>query len=150
MAVEYVPFFYPSTVEYGYTDLENLQWVIGGVGDDDSFNRSVVQGCHAVVVDVGYRLAPEHRFPTPVIDSWEAYTWLAENAANMGIDPNKMAVGGFSAGGHIAAVISQLARDTEFLYKPCFQLLVIPVTDATALGLDLEVASGRLLNSPEF
>lgn len=123
------------------------QWVIGDVRDDDAFNRSVARETQSVVIDVGYRLSPEHRFPIPVFDSWQAYQYIATHAWEFGIDPNRLAVGGFSAGGHLAAVISQLARDQEFQYKPCFQLLVIPVCDATVLTPDVQLADSK---SPFF
>ena len=118
-------------------------WVIGDVGDDDAFLRSVVRDVRCVAVDVGYRMAPEHKFPTGVNDSWEAYQYVANNAKKLSVDPKRLAVGGFSAGGHLSAVISQLARDTQFQYPPCFQLLVIPVCDATVLDEDCELKKGR-------
>lgn len=101
-------------------------------------------GC--IVVDVGYRLAPEYRYPTPILDSWQAYEYVAKNAQSLGIDSAKLAVGGFSAGGHIAAVVSQLARDKKVATRPCFQLLVIPVCDATALDTNLKVVKGDCLS----
>lgn len=113
--------------------------MVGDLGDDDSFLRTVCQECNAIVVDVGYRLAPEYKYPIPVTDCWDAFKWTAQNAEKLGIDKNRIAVGGFSAGGHIAAVISQLARDENVEVKPCFQLLVIPVCDASALDTSLNV-----------
>lgn len=100
--------------------------------------------CQALVIDVGYRLSPEHRYPVPVRDSWEAYKYIASNAASLGADPKRLAVGGFSAGGHLAAVISQKARDSKFEHRPCFQLLVIPVCDAGVLTPDVQLREGEL------
>lgn len=118
-----------------------MEWVIGNVGDDDAFNRTVCLECSAIVIDVGYRLAPEHKYPIPVSDSWEAYQHIVKHPQQFSVDPAKVAVGGFSAGGHIAAVISQQARD-QGVQPPCFQLLVIPVCDANALNSNLDVAEG--------
>lgn len=95
------------------------------------------------MIDVGYRLAPEHKYPIPVQDSLQAYQYITKHARELNIDPHRIAVGGFSAGGHIAAVISQQARDRSFSYPPCFQLLVIPVCDATVLTSDIQLADGR-------
>lgn len=125
-----------------YFNVHGGGWVIGDLGDDDAFLRTVCQECNAIVIDVGYRLSPEYKFPIPITDCWDAFRWTAQNARQIGIDSLRIAVGGFSAGGHISAVICQLARDQNFPVKPCFQLLVIPVCDATALDTDLNVRKG--------
>jgi acetyl esterase len=77
---------------------------------------------------VGYRLAPEHPFPAAVQDAWLSTRWLEEHAEELGIDSRRIAVGGDSAGGNLAAVVAQLARAAG---KPRLvsQLLVYPVTD---------------------
>jgi len=85
------------------------------------------------VVSVGYRLAPEHPFPTPLEDCVAAYTWLLDHAAELAIDPGRIAVGGSSAGGNLAAALCLAARDRG-LPLPCFQLLDVP-------GLDLTLGS---------
>lgn len=126
-----------------YFNVHGGGWVIGDLGDDESFIRTVCQECNAIVIDVGYRLAPEYKFPIPVTDCWDAFKWAAQSAAQLGIDKTRIAVGGFSAGGHISALICQLARDQNFEIKPCFQLLVIPVCDATALDTSLNVRQGE-------
>jgi acetyl esterase len=83
-------------------------------------------GC--AVVSVGYRLAPESRFPAAVEDAYSSLLWVAGNPSALGIDPERIAVGGDSAGGNIAAVLSLMSRDRE---GPAirFQLLIYPVTD---------------------
>ncbi len=83
-------------------------------------------GC--VVATVEYRLAPEYRFPTAVNDCYEALSWLAANAGRLGIDPDRIAVGGESAGGNLAAAVALMARDRGGP-KVALQLLEVPVTD---------------------
>jgi acetyl esterase len=78
------------------------------------------------VVALDYRLAPEHRFPTAVDDAWAALQWLAAHAAGLGLDPTRLAVGGDSAGGTLAAVAAILARDHAL--PLALQLLITPGT----------------------
>jgi acetyl esterase/lipase len=120
-------------------------WVIGALDDDASFIQKVVADCHCIGIDIDYRLAPEYKYPIPITDCRDVFKHLSQDsiAQELGIDRSKMAVGGFSAGGHISALISQMARDQEWEYKPCFQLLVIPVCDASALGTDLQPRKGE-------
>ena len=85
-------------------------------------------GAHVLAVD--YRLAPEHPFPAAVQDACAAFTWAQENAAALGADPCRIAVGGDSAGGNLAAVVSQLAA-REGGPAPVLALLIYPATDFT-------------------
>lgn len=123
-----------------YINVHGGGWVIGALDDDASFIQKVVADTHCIGIDVDYRLAPEYKYPIPITDCRDAFKHLSQTsvAEKLGIDRSKMAVGGFSAGGHISALISQMARDEKWEYKPCFQLLVIPVCDASALGTDLQ------------
>jgi acetyl esterase len=104
-------------------------WVIGGIGTHDASCRQLAHDAGCVVVSVDYRLAPESRFPAAAEDSYTATQWVASNAAELGLDPNRIAVGGDSAGGNLAAVTTLMARDRN---GPaiCFQLLIYPVTEA--------------------
>ena len=82
-----------------------------------------------IVVSVEYRLAPETRFPGGLEDCYAATTWVAEHGAELGGDPSRLAVGGESAGGNLAAAVALLARERGGP-KIGFQLLIYPVTDS--------------------
>ncbi|ODQ92091.1 lipase [Mycolicibacterium flavescens] len=102
-------------------------WVVGDLDSYDGIARRHALGADAVVVSLSYRLAPEHPFPAAVDDVWAATRWVAEHAADLGADPDRVAVAGDSAGGNLAAVVTQLARDAG---GPAlaFQLLWYPST----------------------
>jgi acetyl esterase len=104
-------------------------WVIGTLDSYDATCRELAQGADCVVVSVDYRLAPEHRYPAAPEDCYAALKWVTANAASLGVDARRLAVGGDSAGGNLSAVVSQMARDKG---GPAirFQLLIYPVTDA--------------------
>ncbi len=103
-------------------------WVVGNLDTADGNARHVAAGAGCVVVSVGYRLAPEDKFPAAADDSYAATRWVAENAASIGVDPARIAVGGDSAGGNLAAVVSLMARDRGG--PPLvFQLMVYPATE---------------------
>lgn len=68
-------------------------WVIGGIDDDKAFLLDLVEKTGCIVVDVGYRCAPEYKFPTGTMDCWEAYKWVVENADKLAIDFSRIAVG---------------------------------------------------------
>ncbi|WP_213952752.1 alpha/beta hydrolase [Variovorax sp. dw_954] len=103
-------------------------WVIGDLDTHDVLCRELCNGSGCAVIAVDYRLAPEHRFPAAVHDSWAATRWIRQEAASLGIDANRLAVGGDSAGGNLAAVMSIMARDAGDL-PIAFQLLIYPGTD---------------------
>ena len=103
-------------------------WVLGNEGTDDSFCRDLCRRSDMIFVSIGYRHAPEYRFPTAAEDAYAAACWVAENASALGGRSGQIFVAGWSAGGNLAAVTCQLARDRG---GPVIggQLLVCPVTD---------------------
>ncbi|SHL20937.1 Predicted flavoprotein CzcO associated with the cation diffusion facilitator CzcD [Bradyrhizobium lablabi] len=105
-------------------------WVLGDEQSDDPFCRDMCRRTGMSFVSVGYRHAPEHRFPAPAEDGYAATRWIAEHAAELGGKPGPVMVAGWSAGGNIAAVTCQLARDRGGP-QIAGQLLVCPVTDCT-------------------
>jgi acetyl esterase len=103
-------------------------WVIGDLDTHDTLCRELANASGCAVVAVDYRMAPEHRFPTAVDDSLAALRWVRREAASLGLDADRMAVGGDSAGGNLAAVVALSARDAGD--PPIrFQLLIYPATD---------------------
>ncbi len=106
-------------------------WVIGDLDTADATARALANRSGAVTVSVDYRLAPEHPSPAPLEDCLAALTWSVENAELLGVDAGRVAVGGDSAGGNLAACLCQRVRD-EFGPDIDFQLLVYPPTDCTA------------------
>jgi len=103
-------------------------FVVGGIESHDGLCRLISRDAGVQVVSVEYRLAPEHPAPAASDDCYATYLWCVENAARLGADPAKIAVGGDSAGGNLAAVVSQQARDNR-APLPALQLLIYPVTN---------------------
>jgi acetyl esterase len=102
-------------------------WVIGDLESADASARHLTVGAEYVTVSVDYRLAPDTKFPGPADDCYDAAMWAAQNAASINGDASRIAVGGDSAGGNLAAAVALMARDRG---NPslAFQLLVYPVT----------------------
>jgi acetyl esterase len=105
-------------------------FTIGSLDTHDSLCRQLALRSGAAVLALDYRLAPEHRFPVAVDDAWAAMHWLARHAATLGLDAARLAVGGDSAGGTLAAVCAIHARDTGLSLRA--QVLITPGTAAFA------------------
>lgn len=103
-------------------------FVFCDIDSHDGFCRALARGSHAVVVSVGYRLAPEHPAPAAALDAFAAYCWVIEHAAGLGIDAARTAVAGDSAGGNLAAVTAILCRERG-ARPPAAQVLLYPVID---------------------
>lgn len=103
-------------------------WVVGSVALSDTFCRALANASGCAVLSVEYRLAPEHRYPAAVEDAYAATVWAAEHAHELGCDAARLAVGGSSAGGNLAAVVALMARDRGGPHLR-LQLLHVPVTD---------------------
>jgi acetyl esterase len=103
-------------------------WTLGSLDTGDAICRSLTNATQCVTVAVQYRLAPEHPFPAAVLDCQAGLNWVAEHAAELNVDADRLAVGGDSAGGNLAAAVTLLAREHGGP-KLCHQLLVYPNTD---------------------
>jgi len=107
--------------------------VIGDLDTDHPLCTELAHKCGAVVVSIGYRLAPEHKFPAAVDDSVWSYQWVVDNAEGLGIDPARVAVGGTSTGATLAAVVCQ-ERRRQGAPQPVLQVLAYGDLDGTLAG----------------
>jgi acetyl esterase len=124
--------------------------VIGTLDTHDSACRFLATHAGVGVLSVDYRLAPEHPYPAAVDDSIAALAWASENAERLGFDPARIAVGGDSAGGNLAAVVTLAAKAGE-APMPAFQLLVYPVCDYVEKRRSYELfREGFLLTAAEM
>jgi acetyl esterase/lipase/short-subunit dehydrogenase len=105
-------------------------WVIGSLDGYDGFMRYAAHAGRFAVLAVAYRLAPEHPFPRGHEDAFDAYAWLERNAPALGLDPSRIAVGGDSAGGGLAATLANFAASRGNA-PPAFAFLIYPAVDAT-------------------
>ncbi|HVZ24170.1 MAG TPA: alpha/beta hydrolase [Vicinamibacterales bacterium] len=122
-------------------------FVLCDLDTHDALARHYCRHADAIVVSVDYRLAPEHKFPAAVDDSYAALCWVAEHAGELGGDPTRIAVTGDSAGGNLAAVVCQLARDRRGP-AVAFQALVYPNVELGAA--EAEFPSRREFGGGEY
>ncbi len=123
-----------------------LVWLHGGgyiMGDaDDDFAPAIAEACGCTVFSVDYRMAPEHPFPAGSDDGYNALTWLCANASEFGLNPDRLAIGGVSAGAGLAAGVCLMSRDRGGV-QPAFQFLLYPMLDNLHA-----TASGQIENHP--
>lgn len=119
-------------------------WSIGDLDTYDALCRLICRDGGVHVLSIDYRLAPEHPAPAAIEDAFAAFTWAYEHCGELGASPGRVAVGGDSAGGNLAAVVSQLARD-EGGPAPVLQWLIYPRTDFTAQNRSLSLFSRGFL-----
>ena len=105
-------------------------WVIGTLDAYDGLCRALAQASGCVVVSVDYRLAPEHKYPAAVDDAYAVTKWVAENAQKLAVEPSRIAVGGDSAGGNLAAAVCLMAKDRGGP-RVAYQVLIYPITDCS-------------------
>jgi acetyl esterase len=103
-------------------------WVVGSVKASDNYCRALANASGSAVLSVDYCLAPEHQYPHAADDAYAATRWAAEHASELGVDLGRLAVGGSSAGGNLAAVVSLMARERNGP-RIALQLLHVPVMD---------------------
>lgn len=123
-------------------------FVTRSIETHDKACRRIAQSNEAVVISVGYRLAPEFKFPIPVYDCYDATVWARQEAGRLGADPEKLVVMGDSAGGNLATVVSILARDGD---GPSIraQVLIYPTADGRLQHATIDqFAKGYLLTKP--
>ncbi len=121
-------------------------YIVGSIDQDDLRMQHVARTVGCVVASVEYRLAPEHPYPAPLDDCYAGLAWFHRNAHKLGVDPKRIAVGGASAGGGLAAGLALLARDRGEI-PVCFQLLVYPmIDDRNVSEASHAITDGRVWN----
>jgi acetyl esterase len=103
-------------------------FVIGSLDTHDGITRALARRADCIVVSVDYRLAPEHPYPAALEDCWTATKWVIANAEKLGIDPDRIGVGGDSVGGTLATIVARKGRDAGTPFA--VQLLIYPVTSS--------------------
>lgn len=119
-------------------------WSLGTLDTSDAVCRMIANQARCASIAVSYRLAPEHKFPAAVLDCYRGVSWVAGHSDELGIDRERIAVGGDSSGGNLAAAVTLLARERGGP-KVIHQLLVYPNTDAAA-----DTESARVINDELF
>ncbi|MGH2744644.1 MAG: alpha/beta hydrolase [Thermoleophilaceae bacterium] len=140
----------PSGPRPGLLYLHGGGMVCNSVDTYDALVQHLCAGSGCVVVSSDYRLAPEHPFPAGLDDAYSAACWMHEHAARLGADPERLAVGGDSAGGYLTAAITQIARDAG-APPLVFQMLIYPAVGTRGVSRSLVAnASGYLFERDEL
>jgi len=129
-------------------------FVFGDLNTHDEWCRFLANEANCIIVSVDYRLAPENPFPAAVDDAWFALNWVGENAETLGINPGRIAVGGDSAGGNLAAVMTIMARELPTQHTPSiiFQMLLYMTADMSQLASPTydEFATGYFMEKSDM
>ncbi|ABW01815.1 alpha/beta hydrolase [Caldivirga maquilingensis] len=126
-------------------------FVFGDVESYDPLCRELAVACDCVVVSVDYRLAPENKFPAAVVDAFDSVQWVLEHANEVNGDSEKIAVGGDSAGGNLAAVVAIMARDKGLRPSLKYQVLVNPFVGVDVASYSIrEYSMGFLLDRDDM
>ena len=126
-------------------------WTLGGLDTYEPFCRALANATRSALIWVEYRLAPEARFPAAIEDAWTAAQWVQQNALALHIDPERIGIGGDSAGGNLAAVTALAARDGLIAFAPAYQMLLYPCLDLTVSAPSHErFATGYLLTAEVY
>lgn len=113
-----------------YVHFHGGGWVLGDLDSHDTLCRYLCNESEALVISVNYRLAPEYKYPAALDDAWESVCWIEANGEELQADPKRLAIGGDSAGGTLAATVCSRARDNG-KFPIQLQVLIYPVTDMT-------------------
>lgn len=117
-----------SELTGAYLHLHGGGYILGSPEGSDLHNIQLAASLGIVIVSVDYRLAPEHPVPAALNDSYAVLAWMHQNASDLNVDPNRIAIGGESAGGGLAATLALFARD-QGEYPICYQMLTYPMID---------------------
>jgi acetyl esterase/lipase len=146
--VIYTPQAQAAAARGGFLHIHGGGYVLGTPEMSDARNRLLAADIGCVIISVDYRLAPETPHPGPVEDCYAALQWLHANAASLGVDPARIAIGGESAGGGLAAALALLARDRGQL-SVAFQLLIYPMLDDRTASADRHPFAGQYVWTPD-
>jgi acetyl esterase len=126
-------------------------WTLGSFETYEPFCRQLANATGSILIYVHYRLAPEHAFPAAFDDTRAALRWVYDNALRLGVDENRIMLGGDSAGGNLAAAVSQIEKDERTPWQPWRQILLYPCLDMTAcMASHRQFAEGYLLTAPLY
>ncbi|MBN3526910.1 alpha/beta hydrolase [Paenibacillus apiarius] len=125
-------------------------WVLGDLDRFDDICRRITRSSNCAVISVDYPLSPENKFPLAVEAAYSAAQWAYDNAERLQLDPNRLAVGGDSSGGNLAAVVTHLAKERASL-QIAYQVLIYPVSDASMQSATYEeFAEGYFLTKKQM
>jgi len=142
--------FQPGTLQPALVYLHGGGWSLGSLATYEPLCRQLANATGQIVIWVEYRLAPEHRYPAALDDTLAAWQWVQDHCRELGADPERLSLGGDSAGGNLAAAAVLTLRDENGV-QPWRQLLFYPCVDMSAsLASHRKFADGYLLTAPLY